>query len=112
MRGLEKVRAEFSLTALAYNLRRVLNIVGFAELMAAHCAALKAHLCGFLAGPIGTLGGGEGFFGKRAVRVTGAARRAADSRIRQHHCAAVFSHGLHDVDPIGRNRGKRAQQDQ
>ena len=35
MRGLEKVRAEFSLTALAYNLRRVLNIVGFARLMAA-----------------------------------------------------------------------------
>jgi Transposase DDE domain len=35
MRGLEKVRAEFSLTALAYNLRRVLNIVGFEELMAA-----------------------------------------------------------------------------
>ncbi|HZH06632.1 MAG TPA: IS1182 family transposase, partial [Lautropia sp.] len=34
-RGLEKVRAEFSLTALAYNLRRVLNIVGFSELMAA-----------------------------------------------------------------------------
>src|SRR5918911_4862170 len=34
-RGLEKVRAEFSLTALAYNLRRVLNLVGFAELMAA-----------------------------------------------------------------------------
>jgi transposase len=38
MRGLEKVRAEFSLTALAYNLRRVLNIVGFAELMAALAA--------------------------------------------------------------------------
>jgi transposase len=38
MRGLEKVRAEFSLTALAYNLRRVLNIVGFAELMAAVAA--------------------------------------------------------------------------
>ena len=35
MRGLEKVRGEFSLTALAYNLRRVLNIVGFAELMTA-----------------------------------------------------------------------------
>src|ERR1039458_4841924 len=32
MRGLKKVRAEFSLTALAYNLRRVLNIVEFAEL--------------------------------------------------------------------------------
>jgi hypothetical protein len=31
----EKVRAEFSLTALAYNLRRVLNLVGFSELMAA-----------------------------------------------------------------------------
>jgi transposase len=37
-RGLEKVRAEFSLTALAYNLRRVLNLVGFAELMAAVAA--------------------------------------------------------------------------
>jgi len=35
MRGLEKVRGEFSLTAIAYNLRRVLNIIGFAELMAA-----------------------------------------------------------------------------
>jgi transposase len=35
MRGLEKVRGEFSLTALAYNLRRVLNLVGFSELMAA-----------------------------------------------------------------------------
>ncbi len=34
MRGLEKVRAEFSLTALAYNLRRALNIVGVADLMA------------------------------------------------------------------------------
>jgi transposase len=38
MRGLEKVRAEFSLTALAYNLRRVLNIVGFAGLMDAMAA--------------------------------------------------------------------------
>jgi hypothetical protein len=35
MRGLEKVRAEFSLTALSYNLRRVLNIVEFPRLMAA-----------------------------------------------------------------------------
>ena len=35
MRGLEKVRGEFSLTALAYNLRRVLNLVGFEALMAA-----------------------------------------------------------------------------
>ena len=35
MRGLEKVRGEFSLTALAYNLRRVLNIVEFTTLMAA-----------------------------------------------------------------------------
>ncbi len=29
MRDLEQVRGEFSLTALAYNLRPVLNIVGF-----------------------------------------------------------------------------------
>jgi hypothetical protein len=35
MRGLEKVRAEFSLTALAYNLRRVLNIVALPNLIAA-----------------------------------------------------------------------------
>jgi transposase len=35
MRGLEKVRGEFSLTALAYNLRRVLNIVGLPKLIAA-----------------------------------------------------------------------------
>ena len=38
MRGLEKVRGEFSLTALGYNLRRVLNIVGSTELMAAVAA--------------------------------------------------------------------------
>ena len=35
MRGLDKVRGEFSLTALAYNLRRVLNIVEFPKLVAA-----------------------------------------------------------------------------
>ena len=35
MRGLEKVRGEFSLTALAYNIRRVLNLVAFDKLMAA-----------------------------------------------------------------------------
>ena len=38
MRGLEKVRAEFSLTALAYNLRRTLNILGMERLMAAVAA--------------------------------------------------------------------------
>jgi hypothetical protein len=35
MRGLDKVRAEFSLTALAYNLRRALNILGVEAMMAA-----------------------------------------------------------------------------
>ena len=35
MRRLRKVRAEFSLTALAYNLRTVLNIVEFPARMAA-----------------------------------------------------------------------------
>ncbi len=39
MRGVEKVRAEFSLTALAYNIRRVLNLVAFDKLMAAVKAA-------------------------------------------------------------------------
>ena len=35
MRGLEMVRGEFSLTALVYNLRRVLNIIGLSKLIAA-----------------------------------------------------------------------------
>jgi len=35
MRGLEKVRAEFSLSALTYNLRRVLNLLPIADLIAA-----------------------------------------------------------------------------
>lgn len=35
IRGLQKVRAEFSLTALVYNLRRALNIIGMEKLMAA-----------------------------------------------------------------------------
>ena len=35
MRGLEKVCAEFSLTALVYNLRRALNILGVGKLLAA-----------------------------------------------------------------------------
>jgi transposase len=34
MRGLAKVRAEFSLTVLAYNLRRVLNLVDMPRLLA------------------------------------------------------------------------------
>ena len=35
MRGLENVRGEFSLTALAYNLRRVINMMGVLALLAA-----------------------------------------------------------------------------
>jgi len=35
MKGLEKVRAEFSLSTLAYNIRRVLNILGVQRLIAA-----------------------------------------------------------------------------
>ena len=35
MKGLDKVRAEFSLTALAYNLRRALNILGVEAMMEA-----------------------------------------------------------------------------
>jgi transposase len=38
LRGLAKVRAEFSLSALAYNLRRALNILGVGRLLQA-CAA-------------------------------------------------------------------------
>jgi hypothetical protein len=35
MKGLSKVKAEFSLSTLAYNLRRVLNILGVERLLAA-----------------------------------------------------------------------------
>lgn len=35
MKGLDNVRAEFSLTALFYNLRRALNILGVDAMMAA-----------------------------------------------------------------------------
>jgi hypothetical protein len=35
LRGLPKVRAEFSLTVLAYNLKRVVNIVGVPRMIAA-----------------------------------------------------------------------------
>ena len=34
-RGLDKVRAEFSLTALVYNMRRAINILGVEEMMKA-----------------------------------------------------------------------------
>ena len=35
MKGLEKVRAEWSLMTLAYNLKRVLNLVSLEKLLAA-----------------------------------------------------------------------------
>ncbi len=35
LKGLAKVQGEWSLTTLAYNLKRVLNLVSFQELMAA-----------------------------------------------------------------------------
>ena len=38
MRGLENVRVEFSLTALAYNLRRAFNILGVGPMTAAVAA--------------------------------------------------------------------------
>jgi hypothetical protein len=37
LKGLEKERTEWSLTTLAYNLKRVLNLVSFEKLMAAAC---------------------------------------------------------------------------
>ena len=35
LRGLEKVRTEMSLTVLAYNLKRVINILGVPQLLTA-----------------------------------------------------------------------------
>jgi transposase len=42
MKGLEKVRAEFSLSCLTYNLRRVVNRVAMADLLAAVAAGGRA----------------------------------------------------------------------
>jgi transposase len=42
MKGLEKVRAEFTLSALAYNLRRVLNLVSVERLLAAAVRGVEA----------------------------------------------------------------------
>jgi len=35
MRGLEKVKAEFSLSTLAYNIKRAINVIGIKGLLAA-----------------------------------------------------------------------------
>lgn len=42
MRGLDKVRAEFSLTALAYNVTRAINLVGVPGLMKGRLSAHPA----------------------------------------------------------------------
>ena len=44
MRRLENVRAEFSLTALAYNIRRAITLVGIPALIAALIAALSPEV--------------------------------------------------------------------
>jgi hypothetical protein len=51
MRGLEKVRAEFSLTALVYNLRQALNILGMDKMMAAVAAWQRPKSRCFVAKP-------------------------------------------------------------
>ena len=43
MKGLRQVRAEFSLSALAYNLLRVMNIVGVKALVEALRRRVSAH---------------------------------------------------------------------
>ena len=43
LKGLEKVRCEWSLTTLAYNLKRVLNLVSFEKLMAAAGVKVAQH---------------------------------------------------------------------
>jgi transposase len=51
MIGLEKVRAEFSLSTLAYNIRRVLNILGVQRLIAALRERKMGHVFSFLLSP-------------------------------------------------------------
>ena len=45
MKGLPKVRAEWTLMTLAYNLKRVLNLVSFQKLMAAVKGNAAAAAC-------------------------------------------------------------------
>jgi hypothetical protein len=52
MMGLEKVRAEFSLSTLAYNIRRVLNILGVQRLIAALGERTMDHVFFFFALPV------------------------------------------------------------
>ena len=44
LKGLAKVRCEWSLTTLAYNLKRVLNLVTFEKLMAAVTELLRLRV--------------------------------------------------------------------
>jgi hypothetical protein len=53
VRGFDKVRGEWSLMALCYNLARVLNIIGFDRLIAALARmAAMALFCGGPAAPL------------------------------------------------------------
>lgn len=44
MRGLEKVRAEMDLQVLAYNFKRVLNILGISAFASTRLSTSKIHL--------------------------------------------------------------------
>jgi len=98
MRGLEKVRAEFSLTALAYNLRRVLNIVGFTELMAA-LTAWQARGWRFAA-PLKRLPWRATLptrrFRTSDISIQSAVTTPRSTRAAPSAAKSVFSHGLCD----------------
>ena len=94
MRGLDKVRAEFSLTALVYNLRRALNILGMEKLMAAVAASkgLKSRQIGrqgLLQGSSGSSSEVRSGFWWEMANTTHPHRHAADLQ-----SAAVFTRSV------------------
>lgn len=98
IRGLEKVRAEFSLTALAYNPRRALNIVGLADLMAALAARgafVEAALAVLVARSITAVIRCR-LSSSRAQWFMGASSSVPNGGSLWGHDAGAFSHGLGD----------------
>ena len=97
MRGLEKVRAEFSLTALVYNLRRALNILGVEAMTAASRPEGGLFPTYAAEGPARTLRGPpSASVGSANFRRYGENPLTARRRTLGHAGGEVFSHGLHE----------------
>ena len=111
MRRLEKVRAEFSLTALAYNIRRVLNLVPFDALMVGGEGRAGLRRSG---GPLRDkceLGGAaprkrSQMIPEQSERSHGAAHPSRSAKSGSSSPRSAFPHGLLDFCGIGQRRSR------